>query len=360
MTETALPRVPPDTPLDAALCDSVVDASLRHLAALVGPRGKFVYAHPAGRPDAPLAGYNMLRHCGTLWFMLRSVNRLALPVDDALAQAMIRGVGYAAARLESPGWTGADAPALALVTKGAIKLGGIGLALVMLHEYRDFLAARGLSDSVLPLPPEATIHALETYALTQVQDGDFLHKRALDTGAVFPFRSDYYTGEALFGLYASGRDLPAAQAVGDALMAQDYGIDIQSHWMAYAACEAADRTRAPLPLVRGYLERLTARIIADPGYRNRRESTPVACRSEALTRFLLLADRWHGTPRAFDAALVAQARIAAQDNLRLQLEWYDGGQFRRGDTSDKVQIDYIQHNATAFANWRLHLSGQPA
>jgi hypothetical protein len=50
---------------------------------------------------------------------------------------------------------------------------------------------------------------------------------------------------------------------------------------------------------------------------------------------------------------VDQANSATAENLLLQLKWYDNGQFWRGDGDDKVQIDYVQHNGTAFLNWYL-------
>jgi hypothetical protein len=34
-------------------------------------------------------------------------------------------------------------------------------------------------------------------------------------------------------------------------------------------------------------------------------------------------------------------------------QWHKDGQFWRGDDEDRVQIDYVQHNATAFLNWYL-------
>lgn len=111
----------------------VVEDSLAHLLRLIGPGGRFVYAHPFGAPDRPLMGYNMLRHCGTLWFILRAVNDLALKLPEADRQAIARAVAYAAERFARPAWIEGDT--LALVTKDAVKTGGIGLALVMLSEY---------------------------------------------------------------------------------------------------------------------------------------------------------------------------------------------------------------------------------
>lgn len=322
----------------------IVLASLAHLVGLIGPSGRFVYAHPAGRPDLALDGYNMLRHCGTLWFMLRAVNDLDLAPDAATTRALATATAYAGQRMERPHWVAGDA--LALVTKGAVKTGGIGLALVMLSEYRRALQ-RGLPQPDLPLDLDGTIAALQTYALAQIDGGDLLHKRQIADGAVLPFRSGFYTGEALLGLFSTGCRDSRMIAVTEALVARRYGLPEQSHWMAYAACEAAERGLLGDERLIGYLSDLMAGMIGQDGYRARRASTPIACRTEALTRFALLCDRW---PGRFAPELRTAALRTADENLTLQLDWYRDGQFWKGDGDDKVQIDYIQHNATAFLN----------
>ncbi len=325
---------------------AIVVESLRHLLRLIQPNGRFTYAHPAGQPDVALSGYNMLRHCGTLWFMLRAINDLDLQLEPAALRQLEQALRYAGEKLQRPSWTTPPGPCLALVTRDAVKTGGIGLALVMLAELRKALG-RGLSSTVMPLPLDDTIAGLQAYALAQIDDGDFLHKRRFSDGAVLPFRSDYYTGEALLGLFVTGCTDPAALAVADALMTRRYGVAEHSHWMAYAACEAAERRLISPPVVNDYLSDLMSEIIGNPAYRARGASTPIACRTEALTRFLMLCNR---QPDAFDATLRTDCLRVADENLGLQLGWYAAGQFRKGHEDDKVQIDYIQHNATAFLN----------
>jgi hypothetical protein len=324
----------------------IVADSLSHLVSLVQADGRFVYAHPAGRPDAPLGGYNMLRHCGTVWFMLRAVNDLGLDPGEAGRKALERAVRYAGGKMKRPDWIAA--PSLAFVTKDAVKTGGIGLALVMLAEYRKGIGA-GLSPDVMPI--DETIAGLQTYAIAQIQGEDFLHKRSFADGTVLPFRSDYYTGEVLLGLFVTGCTDPSVIAVAEALMARGYGFAEQSHWMAYAACEAASRGLGDSALVHTYISELMSLIVVNDSYRARRNSTPIACRTEALTRFLMLADQRPGT---CDAALVTESLATVRENLALQMRWYAAGQFWKGDEDDKVQIDYIQHNATSFLNLCLY------
>jgi hypothetical protein len=328
--------------LPHAALRQVVEESLQHLLRLIRPNGRFVYAHPFGAPDQSLDGYNMLRHCGTLWFMLRAVNDLQLSLPAPDRQAISRAVAYAAGKFDRPAWL--PGATLALVTNGAVKTGGIGLALAMLEEYRR---AEDLPRDATPDTVDDTIRALAVYGLAQRDGMDFLHKRQFADGTVLPFRSDYYTGELLLGLFLTGHTDTGTLSATEALMARRYGVPEQSHWMAYAACEAAERGLVGDERLVGYLTDLVSDMIERNGYRSRRQSTPIACRTEALTRFVLLCDRW---PGRFPDGLRAAALRAADENLGLQLDWYGAGQFHKGDGDDKVQIDYVQHNATAFLN----------
>jgi hypothetical protein len=328
--------------LPRAAMQRIVEESLGHLLRLIRPNGRFVYAHPVAKPDHSLEGYNMLRHCGTLWFMLRAVNELQLALPEGDRQAIVRAVAYAAGKFDRPAWLPGET--LALVTKDAIKTGGIGLALVMLEEYRR---AKDMPQDATPEALDDTIRALAAYGLAQREGMDFLHKRQFDDGTVLPFRSDYYTGELLLGLFLTDSADAGAVSATEALLARRYGVPEQSHWMAYAACEAAERGLIGEERLVGYLTDLISETIEKNGYRARRQSTPIACRTEALTRFVLLCDRW---PGRFPDSLRTAALRAADENLALQLDWYSSGQFQKGDDDDKVQIDYVQHNATAFLN----------
>ena len=353
-----LPALPPSQ-ITPALAQAVATEGLLHLFRILTPEGRFIYAHREDDPEAVLPGYNMLRHCGTLWFMLSAVNALHLPLLQTESRALAAGIGYAGARMKRPSW----APGLALVTNGQVKLGGVGLALLMLSEYRagrapaaELAPGSRLLKAPLPAALSATMTGLGDYALSQERPGqvaDFHHKRALTDGYDAGFHSDYYTGEALFGLIAAGADPARTAPIAQALMARGYGIDVQSHWMAYAACAACDHSLVPDDLGRSYLGQLLTAITTDTAYRDRCESTPIACRSEALVRFLWLDRRHPG--RFFAPAQLALIRETLTYNLGLQLRWFRRGQFRKGDTDSKVQIDYIQHNAMAFLAWaQLH------
>jgi len=330
------------------LCREVVLASLSHLARPVDQEGYFAYAHPAGDVTSVHPGYNLLRHCGTLWFMARAVTELPVAADADLIQALVRVTGRIGRKLAPPSWAAPDRPSLALVTKGAVKVGGIGLALLALGEAQKIPSLQPLMSDVLPHSLPETLSRLRQYALDEIDGDDFRHKRNFASGEVLPFRSGYYTGEVIFGLLMTGLATEDLVRVTTALMQRGYGWAEQSHWMVYAACKAVESGVVTEALGSVYLSGLMQIMLGDTSYRSRAQSTPIACRSEALTRVLLLA---RARPGLLDAGLLDHIRVHAAENLVRQLKWYADGQFWHGDDSRRVQIDYIQHNATGFLQW---------
>ena len=204
---------------------------------------------------------------------------------------------------------------------------------------------------------DITVARLENYILSQASSGDFIHKRNFADGEIMTFRSDYYTGEAIYGLFQGSRITPKVQSIVEGLLNARYGINVQSHWMAYAACEALTKGLLNPRVVVPYLTALMEAIVGDPSYRDRQESTPIACRSEALTIFLRTINHSPLFAMHFSPTLVRQAQEAAVENLSLQMKWYNKGQFRKGNGYEKVQIDYIQHNAASFLNFSLLQKG---
>lgn len=349
-----MPPLPPAIPpISGPEAREIALAGLAHLARLILPDGRFVYAHAAGDTGARHDGYNLLRHCGTAWFMLRTLNTLgpeAAPAPARDAAAMARAIGHIGATLCPAPWADPASPSLGLVEGGKVKLGGLGLALLMLEEARRWPALAGLLPAALPHDAATTIARLRQYAMDEIEADDFRHARDIATGAVLPLRSAYYTGEAIFGLLVTGPAPPALARVIAALMRLRYGWAEQSHWMAYAACEAVKRGTVDPGEGVAYLCGLMEAILSDTRYRRRRQSTPIACRTEALTRVLLL-DR--ARPGLMPPDLTARLRAHAADNLDIQLGWYDSGQFWHSDADTRVQIDYVQHNATGFLHWAL-------
>lgn len=339
---------PAPSPVTPDLSREIIAASHRHLSRIVLPHGRFVYAHEAGDVTAAHGGYNLLRHCGTLWFMARAVTEMPISPDPSTLAALARASGYVGRKLEPAPWADPGHPSLALVGKGAVKLGGLGLALLALSEARKIAPLQASLSAALTLGPDETIARMRRYVLDEIVGDDFRHKRAYPSGEVLPFRSDYYTGEAIFGLLVTGPASEDLIRVTTSLMRHQYGWAEQSHWMTYAACEAVERGIVPEALGSAYLTGLMETILGDARYRQRRQSTPIACRTEALTRVLLMC---RSRPGLLSPDLLGRIEGHAADNLSLQLDWYRDGQFWKGDDERKVQIDYIQHNATAFLHW---------
>jgi hypothetical protein len=322
------------------------------LARLVDRRGKFLYRYDADNPG-PSTGYNILRHCGTIWAMTEVANR-AGPLPD-VAEAAQRATEWLIRRHIRPyGITGTRC----VVAGDAVKLGGNGLAILALLE----VAALTGNQTYIELAGD-----LAGYIVLQRQpDGNFAHKRRFSTDEIQPFHSDYYTGEALFGLLrltavtGEQRWLDVTQASEEQLAAQEYGVPQQSHWMLYAL-EQLHKLR-PQRVSRLHAQAIAQDILDKPEYRNHKRSTPIACRTEGLLAFVRLckdlssdaADR-----PVFDQA-AARSRIAIHENLELQTGYRrPNGSFVHGLGNSEVRIDYIQHNISSFLGYSFLPGARP-
>lgn len=322
------------------------------LARLVDRRGKFLYRYDADNPG-PTSGYNILRHCGTIWAMTEVANR-AGPLPN-VAQAAQRATEWLIERHIRPYRTTGTR---CVVAGDAVKLGGNGLAILALLE----VAALTKNNDYVDLAGD-----LAGYIVLQRRpDGNFAHKRRFSTDEVLPFHSDYYTGEALFGLLrltavtGDSRWLEISQASEDLLAAQNYGVPQQSHWMLYAL-EQLHKLR-PHPVSRSHARVIAADILDKPEYRADERSTPIACRSEGLLAFVRLCEGVSGDSvdrPIFDQA-AARSRVAIHENLELQLgHRRPNGSFVQGRGNSEVRIDYIQHNISSFLGYARLSGGLP-
>jgi len=257
----------------------------------------------------------------------------------AVAEAAERAIRYLISNHILPFGDNGDR---CVVDDGKIKLGGNGLALLALTE----LFRLSKDDSLLDLARQ-----LGQYIVSEQQaDGDFVHSRVYATREERSFRSDYYTGEALFGLMrlheTTGEEhwLDRVVFSEERLFKRDYGVDAQSHWMLYAL-EALYAVR-PADDYLEHARRIAENILMFPRYRDEARSTPIACRSEGLLAYIRMLERTDPTdvsPSASDCL------SCVRTNLALQLEFKTpNGAFIRGGGSDEVRIDYIQHNISSF------------
>ena len=325
--------------------DTVAKTGANRLAALVKKNGRFQYLYDAGSGER-LKGYNVLRHCGAIWSMAEAAPEFDKPAG--LVATCRLSLGYL---FRNHLRYFRDIDVQCIVEKDKIKLGGNGLAILAILAY----AKLEPDDSLLMVARN-----LGRYIVSQTRrDKDFEHKRGFPKGKLEKFRSGYYTGEALFALArlhdATGEAvwLDAALSSELALASRDYGVEEQSHWCLYAA-EALHAFEANTAIY-DHGKRIVEHIIENPAYRERRQSTPTACRSEGMLAFLRMARR---ADIAADRALVGRCLAEIEENLRLQLEFRrsDGG-FVRGDGDSRVRIDYIQHSLSGFLEYDRLMRG---
>lgn len=308
----------------------------RRAAALVNPDGRFTYRTFNGEP---MPGYNLLRHCGTVWSIAEVAHHLG-GMDEEVAAAKRAMKMIIDQRLVLFG------SGLCVSGGKATKLGGAGLAILALVALDRFDVwggyvpiAESLADFIISM---------------RRRDGDFHHKLFLKSRRIADFRSDYYTGEALFGLlrlYQATRRrkllLDVARDSITKLKARHYGVREQSHWMLYALATLHEVTGDP-GLV-DYAGEICADVIEQPSYREREKSTPIACRTEALTVYAEMLTRHRGRTSGPQLDDVMKATV---ENIALMLRYRQiDGSFVAGRNDPTVQIDYIQHASSAFMGY---------
>ena len=325
-----------DHPITREQARMVAVSGAQCAAALVQPDGRFTYRTVNGEP---VPGYNLLRHCGTVWSIADIAHHLG-GMDEAVEAAK------RAMKMIIDG-------RLVLVNSGlcvsggkATKLGGAGLAILALVALDKF----DIWGGYIPIADSLADFILSM----RRRDGDFHHKLHLETRRIADFRSDYYTGEALFGLLrlyqATRKRKPLLDAARDSiakLRARHYGVREQSHWMVYALSTLHEIT-GDAGLV-DYAGEICAHVIEHPDYRVREKSTPIACRTEALMAYadMLRRDEGRTSGPTLDAVMGATV-----ENISLMLRYRQiDGSFVAGRGDPTVQIDYIQHASSAFLGY---------
>jgi hypothetical protein len=115
---------------------------------------------------------------------------------------------------------------------------------------------------------------------------------------------------------------------------------------------------APDPANRRYAARIAADIVAKRGYMARRQSTPIACRSEAMLAYMRILSRSGGADLS---PSYAESEALVRQCLSAQFQFFrPDGSFVRGADKGDVRIDYIQHNISAFAAFGILGAGRHA
>jgi len=321
----------------------VARTGAEYLGGLVKPNGQFVYQldHQTGEVGP---GYNVLRHCGTIWAML-DVYRM-IGCSEQTLQAARRAGGYL---LDQYLRFDHDIDAICISEDNSIKLGGNGLAILALLSLSEVTGDQYILHTAIRLG--------EYIVANRTADGDFIHKKFFKSQKISAFRSDYYTGEALLALLAlfeKTKDvkwLEVAKERETELAKVDYGVSEQSHWMLYAL-EVISRHHKTKEYF-SHAAKIARHILDYPEYRASERSTPIACRSEGLLAFLRMT-REGGV----DSNLREACLAAIREDLSLQFEYRrPDGAFVRGGDKDKraeeMRIDYVQHNISGFLYYHL-------
>ena len=214
---------------DKTVETAIINAS-KYLYNLIQPDGKFIYGYyPIF--DNEMTSYNILRHSGSIWSL---INLYRMTRDEELIPKLKAAIAY----LLEGAIEYKDANTAYVVERKVdeIKLGGNGVAIIMLTEYMDVFETDEYIDIVRCL-------ANGIVELEDQETGEYYHVLNFpDYSRKEEYRTVYYDGEATFALaraYSYTREqkyLDAAMKAVDNFIAKDY-TRYRDHWVAYALNE---------------------------------------------------------------------------------------------------------------------------
>ncbi|MEK6220853.1 MAG: hypothetical protein N2D54_01225, partial [Chloroflexota bacterium] len=334
-----------------------------YLANNVYADGSFAYSY-FPKTDVYSRDYNILRHAGTIFSLLQLYE---VTEDPALLATAENAIGYLLHAIDI--CPHEVQPVGCVVEDGEIKLGGNGLALLALAKYIEITGERQTLGVMTLLA--AWIEG------SQNSDGEFaIHKESFPERSPIDFISQYYPGEAIFGLtqlYAldgNSKWIDMAEAAVDWLIdVRDFGISDDDlphdHWLLYGIYELYQIRPKPEHLAHAF--RISNAIMdsqnLSPEYPDwygtyyiPPRSTPTATRSEAFCSAYKLAQQ------IGDLDQSKRILTAYEDNVGFQLitqfqpetlmylsnpQAAMGG-FHTELTNYEIRIDYVQHNISSL------------
>jgi len=366
-------------------------AGAEYLANAQDARGRYIYEHVPGIGNPAQAAwaadpsaefdsskiddnYNMLRHAGTSFSLAQAGGASE---DKRYFEAARKGIEFLVGISRQDPLVQGDH--LAVVDKGATKVGGNGLALVALAEYTKL---SGDTQFV----PDAVRYG-EWLVQTQHDNGDWPHKRDIRTGKVTfkkgkEWKSGYYPGEAILGLvrlYEINEDPKwldtAEKATRFLIDVRDKGRPIRQlepdHWLLYGL-EALHKHR-PDDVFVAHANKIIDRILGDQtldqndranygGFGGRpARATPAATRVEGLvaahkllTRAQAEQTRRDQVARAIDLGLkfTLQHQLGRPRTMTFANGATYDGAFSESAETFEVRIDFVQHSISAMLGHR--------
>jgi hypothetical protein len=343
-----------------------IKTGVSYLKRSVTPSGRFDYIYRADR-NVTGKGYNILRHCGTLYSMFEGYELLH---DDSILEKAEGAVSYLLRQIKEKTMGGKR---VALVEEwGHVKLGGNALAIVALAKYTRVTGNR----QYLPLMKRLA----QWMEVIQTDKGNWgVHKMAYPSGKASSFVSSYYPGEAIFSLvrlYSIDGDprwLDMAERGAIYLITVRDGKRPDSdlphdHWLLYGLNELC-RFRSD-PLYVDHSRRIADIIMSrqnrdsrypdwDGGYYIPPGSTPTATRTEGLCAASGLMKEIGDTDTLVRYIPAIRKGIAFQLATQITEEnacYFPDpqrslGGFRKSLTDNEIRIDYVQHNLSALIGY---------
>ncbi len=215
--------------IDKPLIKDILMKSGEFLAKQMNQKGEFIYGfYPSF--DMKIGGYNILRHASSLWGLVLCYQIIG---GEEIKEKIQQGVNYLLGNIV---YYSDDAAFLVDKTLNEIKLGGNGLAIIMLTEYMETFHTDVF---------RKTIEALGNgiLMLQNKETGEYFHVlKANDFSLKARERTVYYDGEAVFALMRLYRHFDDEKWLDAAKLSFGYFIKnnyykYADHWLSYAVNE---------------------------------------------------------------------------------------------------------------------------
>lgn len=222
--------------IDADYVENILSTATKFLLEQVNEDGSFVYGmYP--RFDNNLPGYNILRHCSTIWSL---ICRYRMQPSAELKATIESTFTYLLTQVR---FYDSNTAYLYEASADEIKLGGNGMMIIAMTEYMDVFKNEKYKDICEKLGNGIlTMLDMETGKYYHVLRGDYKRKEE--------YRTVYYDGEAtfalcrLYSLTKNSRWLDAAEIAVDHFIDAKYE-QYKDHWVAYSMNEITKHVDKP-------------------------------------------------------------------------------------------------------------------